>query len=135
MCFCHDFIPHLSRIPSFLNRVRKRVEVLRKERDALLEKGNKVVPVQAMFRAFITRKRDKLVQVSSRRVLLLLTLLSSKQQSKLFHVIFQMPKRKSAPGCCSSGVALRQDKQYMILMVEQRNPFHTCYRFNVVRAS
>ncbi|CAM9289945.1 unnamed protein product, partial [Sphacelaria rigidula] len=43
-------------------RVRKRVQVLRDERDALLEKGNQVVPIQAIFRAFMTRKRDKLVR-------------------------------------------------------------------------
>lgn len=49
-------------------RVRTRVQVLREERLALLAKGSQAVPIQAIFRGFVTRKTDQLVRVSLPRV-------------------------------------------------------------------
>lgn len=92
--------------------MRKRVQVLRDERDALLEKGNQVVPIQAIFRAFMTRKRDKLVRVSLREVPLLLPLLNSKQQPRPSYVVFQMFKKERSPGYCCGGVALSGQTVY-----------------------
>lgn len=46
-----------------LRRVRQRVNILREERRALLAKGNRTVPIQAIFRGFMTRRDDKLLGV------------------------------------------------------------------------
>ena len=46
-----------------LSRVRQRVKILREEKRALLAKGNRTVPIQAIFRGFITRRDDKLLGV------------------------------------------------------------------------
>ena len=47
------------------SRVRLRSNVLRRERSALLAKGSRAVPVQAIFRGYIARRDDRLLGVSS----------------------------------------------------------------------
>ena len=47
------------------SRVRLRANVLRRERSALLAKGSRAVPVQAIFRGYIARRDDRLLGVSS----------------------------------------------------------------------
>lgn len=44
-------------------RVRKSVRKLREERVALLAKGGRAVPIQAVFRGFLVRRDDRLVGV------------------------------------------------------------------------
>lgn len=44
-------------------RVRLRVNVLREAKRALMAKGSRAVPIQAMFRGFLARRDDKLIGV------------------------------------------------------------------------
>lgn len=46
-----------------LRRVCQRVNILREKKRALLAKGNRAVPIQAIFRGFMTRRDDKLLGV------------------------------------------------------------------------
>lgn len=45
------------------SRVRLRVSVLREEKRALLAKGSRAVPIQAIFRGFMARRDDNLIGV------------------------------------------------------------------------
>jgi len=60
----HRCIPHrpLTNVPS--SRVRLRVNVLREAKRALMAKGSRAVPIQAIFRGFLARRDDKLIGVS-----------------------------------------------------------------------
>lgn len=46
------------------SRVRLRVSILREEKRALLAKGSRTVPIQAIFRGFMARRDDNLIGVS-----------------------------------------------------------------------
>eukprot|EP00752_Nemacystus_decipiens_P010136 g9032.t2 len=50
-------------------RVRQRVNILREEKHALLAKGNRAVPIQAVFRGFVSRRDDKLIGPAIDRML------------------------------------------------------------------